>query len=677
MRLKSIHLVNFRQFRNFKINFDISDKEKNVTVIRATNSTGKTTLMQSIKWCLFGDSAVELQSGNKLINFEEREKAKSSYIDEIDYSVSLEIEEEGQLYKLVRRQYLHSSNSARKEQILNFEYKDNGETKLLKASSKDKEKTKIIEKRINALISKQMADYFLFDGERIEKLAEATVESRKEISNAITAVSSIPMLENAIQTLGRLEKRVRREESDAIDHTEVTALEEEISKTEVDLEKEKDELEEVENEEKKLAQELRKIDNELDRYRDIKKYQERRKELENNIKISTESLKDTKKRIIRHHSKYQFNKAVLMLREKFENLNLSSSESNKTIPNMSVVAIENIIERNVCICGKDIDESGLKHLNDQKNYQPPKSPESMIHDYKYAVKEEIGNIDNQIESIESHIELYYDRIQEIDSSEDELTDINNILNESDEEKIKKLNNTREKTMLDKQNKHRRFGELDNEVKNIQDRLNRLEDEFEDIKNEHLKSELILNRSEILRQALELLNNQNEKDRRSLRDRIEYFSNKHFSEIITKDKRIEIDNSFRHKIKEKNGEDAAPSSGELIAVSISIILAIIDTHKETIKNREKEGLHSERDFFLVMDGPFATLDQNYSHTIAQKLVNSVEQIILLTNDNQYSESVKSAMKEKISKEYKLVLPSDVERKNSLETMDLEEVTIDEK
>ena len=57
----------------------------------------------------------------------------------------------------------------------------------------------------------------------------------------------------------------------------------------------------------------------------------------------------------------------------------------------------------------------------------------------------------------------------------------------------------------------------------------------------------------------------------------------------------------------------------------------------------------------MDGPFAVLDQDFSATISYKLANTVEQIILLTNDNQYNESVKKSLVPKLSKEYILDAP----------------------
>ncbi|MBF0747668.1 hypothetical protein IR073_08490, partial [Gemella sp. 19428wG2_WT2a] len=129
----------------------------------------------------------------------------------------------------------------------------------------------------------------------------------------------------------------------------------------------------------------------------------------------------------------------------------------------------------------------------------------------------------------------------------------------------------------------------------------------------------------------------------LRADVEENANKHFKEIISKHKKIKIDDKFNLKVYEEDGIEANISSGEAVAVSISIILSIIDTFKSNLlkSNKDKVQLLTEKDFFVVMDGPFAMLDQYFSKSISTKISNSLEQVILLTNDNQYSESIQNA------------------------------------
>ena len=58
MRLQSIELTNFRQFKDEKIQFAI-DKNQNVTLIMGDNGSGKTSLAQAFFWCFYGTNSFQ------------------------------------------------------------------------------------------------------------------------------------------------------------------------------------------------------------------------------------------------------------------------------------------------------------------------------------------------------------------------------------------------------------------------------------------------------------------------------------------------------------------------------------------------------------------------------------------------------------------------------------------
>ena len=57
MKLINARFENFRLLRDLTIDFS-TDKEKRLTVIRAENETGKTTILTALQWALYGDSAL-------------------------------------------------------------------------------------------------------------------------------------------------------------------------------------------------------------------------------------------------------------------------------------------------------------------------------------------------------------------------------------------------------------------------------------------------------------------------------------------------------------------------------------------------------------------------------------------------------------------------------------------
>lgn len=54
MRIESINISNYRQYRSLNISFP-ADKETDLHVIVAPNGIGKTNMLNAINWCLYND----------------------------------------------------------------------------------------------------------------------------------------------------------------------------------------------------------------------------------------------------------------------------------------------------------------------------------------------------------------------------------------------------------------------------------------------------------------------------------------------------------------------------------------------------------------------------------------------------------------------------------------------
>lgn len=57
MKLLRVRVENFRLLKDIHIEFAV-ETESNLTVIRAANESGKTTLLMALQWGLFGDEAL-------------------------------------------------------------------------------------------------------------------------------------------------------------------------------------------------------------------------------------------------------------------------------------------------------------------------------------------------------------------------------------------------------------------------------------------------------------------------------------------------------------------------------------------------------------------------------------------------------------------------------------------
>ena len=85
MRLIKARFDGFRLLNGIEIEFSL-DPERNITVIRAANESGKTTMLTALQWCLFGEEA--LASGYSPQSMDLKKGQLSETVGQVDYEVT-------------------------------------------------------------------------------------------------------------------------------------------------------------------------------------------------------------------------------------------------------------------------------------------------------------------------------------------------------------------------------------------------------------------------------------------------------------------------------------------------------------------------------------------------------------------------------------------------------------
>ena len=65
MRIEKIKLYNYRLYKGLNQIVFPKDEKKNIYVIYGENGFGKTTLLQSLMWCLYGRMIIEVDDLSK------------------------------------------------------------------------------------------------------------------------------------------------------------------------------------------------------------------------------------------------------------------------------------------------------------------------------------------------------------------------------------------------------------------------------------------------------------------------------------------------------------------------------------------------------------------------------------------------------------------------------------
>ena len=79
-------MTNFRQFYNKAEIIFSTNKEKNITLIHGENGVGKTTILNSILWCLYGKLTSDFERPQELVSLQAvKEGIKSCKKEQIQY----------------------------------------------------------------------------------------------------------------------------------------------------------------------------------------------------------------------------------------------------------------------------------------------------------------------------------------------------------------------------------------------------------------------------------------------------------------------------------------------------------------------------------------------------------------------------------------------------------------
>ena len=670
MKIKSLTLHNFRQFKDLTLDFS-TDNNKNVTVILAENSIGKTTLTQSIKWCLYGEEETDLENKNNMLN----QSVKDSSMKEKEvYWVEVNIVEENTIYNIKREKEVFTRNNrSASEDKVTMEYQNNlGETIILN-SLNSTENLKKINRMINKILTREMSQYFIFDGERINNLGSNNNKSKKDIQKAISPINGLPILENSIRSLQKVAKILRNEVTKSINDKDLTALDRIRNTSENECKNFSKQINEITIEIERKEERVNQLDRELGQFDQIKSKIEERKKLEIQVKKSVNTIESKQKNILNSMGNYLIKSMALLVQEKFKDLTFNEEYEAKSIPNMQADAIDKIIDRGVCICGEKITESHLQHLLEQKNYQPPISNAVLIETFKLEAKSFISGMDESYKQIRSNTDQYYGYIEEIDDDTNKMKELDFAIGSSDSESIQLKNDERRNLKKEISESQKILGAYEQQLLTAEESLKNAKSQYDKLIKEKAANDYNSIKVELVEDSILSLEDKNKKERLERKKSIEEKANGHLSQIIYKNKHIELSDNYEYSVKEINGVVASPSEGERVSISISLILAIIDAHKEKVndnlRKNENLDLEYEKDFVIIMDAAFATLDNQFSERISNKLPNSVEQVILFSTKRQYEGAVQKSLEKHLGRMYELRIPKG-ERENEVLSEDLE-------
>lgn len=233
MKFKRITLENFKSFQlPVTIDFPTSSNGKSIFLIGGQNGAGKTCIMEAIQYCLYG---TKQQIIFNAINNKEKEKGNAF----VSIDVTLETDDLEEL--IIKRSWSAGSIDDPKPKDL--------EEKLV--IIKDGKRVSVINKAqwqdyINATVPQSITQFFFFDGEKIQEIADND-HSEIKLKSSLEAALGIGYLSRLANDIMYIKNEERKNYTDISDE-DIDFKESELKKEEAKLKKKKAEKEDLTNE---------------------------------------------------------------------------------------------------------------------------------------------------------------------------------------------------------------------------------------------------------------------------------------------------------------------------------------------------------------------------------------------------------------------------------------------
>jgi DNA sulfur modification protein DndD len=643
MRIKSISLHNYRQYKDVFLNF--TNKQKNeLYVFIGKNGTGKTNILNAINWCLYNEEPHLSQDseGLPILNNLAYQNAEEDAPVKVQVEITIEMEN-GLPIVFSREETFKIKNN-----------KEISKSQKFKVIKKDEKLNDIILENdkarecVERVVPKNIREYFFFDGERLDNYFKIPGEVIKPAIIDISKINYLFRMNERIENISRGYKREAGKVSDKIHE-----LQEDLEKKTEELKKFNYQLGEANSQFDIGKKEIQRISEELARFPNISALEVNKIKLEKQIEDNAVLLEDRKKKKANDLYKqyilvnsYEATNSTLQIIQEMR-------KKGEIPPFTDKEKLVSILDENFCnICGRSLDPPSKKWVEEIIKKIPISSKTAIeLSDLENPIKRMFTDIEENLDSIldiSKEIVHYEDIIRDLDG---ELNQIRSKLEHFDIDKIRNLERERKSFEESRDTQKERSGHLKELISRIQNEIGSLNDQIEKEGKRNERAKIFMQKVVFCNEAKNVLELTIKQRLDEIRNKIQEEANEIFFGLIWKRStfnHMTIDDDYQVKI--TSSDTNLPMLGclskaenELLALSFTLAL-----HKV-----------SGFDAPLLIDTPVARVsdDQrvNFGKTLAQ--ISYDKQIFLLFTPAEYSPDIQAVIEPELSTKYLFEMSSD--------------------
>lgn len=636
MKLIAIRMLNFRQFNGMQEIAFGEGSDAVVSVVFGENGRGKTGLFRAVMFCLFNEKKLLQDSDTEvgeiiLINTYAMEQN-----GEIETKCYVEIEfAHCDARYILRRQLVGLKTQGKiivQEDGVYLRTTDIfGNSKIFR----DEE----VESQVHGIMDTRIKDYFLFDGERIERLTRASADQRREIGDGIKKLLNVDALEKAGLAMERLTSEFEAKSASKFT-PEYARLIKDIRTAETAQTENDKRLAEIEKELIAAASEKAKLDAELGKIEEIRGLLSRREDLENAKALREDELRMMSGRM----REYPWKIASGIIKSTISSViaTIDEKRNKGEVPSdIKRELIERILAESKCICGNSIIEGTEAHrkiLEWKERTIEPGIEDALLQLWR-LLGETQSSLSGEISAAEAALYQYGQSRSDVRRIDSELEMIRDKIGDTDQKGAVELE-------LARQTQERRMLDLESERKFLRKEGERLERDLDLLKakiDEEKKRQTLLGEIEkkavLAREAREALISTHKMFTRTIKEMVGQYATDYFRRLIDKEgyevlRSIVVGDDYSLQILDRWNQPflANISAGQRQIMSISFIIALA-------KAASSDGLIS---LPLFMDTPFGRLSSTHRENLIGILATISGQWILLATDTEFRKQEADAL-----------------------------------
>ena len=626
MKLETLTMQNFMPFRGqHSLDFP-QDEVRNVLVVLGDNMRGKTSLLNAIRWVLYGKAL-----GRHLVEVPLPRLVNSEAASQGDWSMSVVLR-----FLALGSTYVLTRTATKKEFVSTPTRPDDFIVSVYLERDGDVLLADEIDREIAKFAPEQVSRFFLFDGELLQEYETLLIEGStqgKRIREAIEGVLGVPALTLAVEDITSLLRRAQKRQANDLVHVQaVTGLlasqatsQAKLERAEADRAEHDGLLAEVRGKRNALEERLDESDAvyadgvtlSLVRQQ-MKELRSRQDELNGeSLKLAAVSWKDL------------FAPSLAKQRSLLDSRRIALKEivDAEILTDARVSALRVIVQDEVCpTCGENCEASTLARARsaiEAMGEQLQQRSDSVTQMWEIA--QAITNIDELL--VPSIVPQLQQNDRQLMKLEVELTNLENEadrLNEAlkgfDTAAIGKLRTQRDELLVSEGTFRARIDESDRELARLQSEVARISKQIDAIPEARGRQSTRLVQiyeglNAVFSSSIAVL-------RDSLREDVERYASDAFRKMTTQNSYsgLSINEHYGLSILDENGSEVPQrSAGAEQVVALSLIDGLAKAGKPIGP--------------IVMDTPFGRMDLKHRKQILQYLPTSATQLVLLVHDGE--------------------------------------------